>query len=128
MASINYAIYEDLQVGAGLKRFLFHRCEEHYRISAPMSAVLDYNKEGILFRIEITFLLDKLAEVGKSLEANELTAETKIVLQVGQDNPVSLILWVDSLYDKSASHSVANAWLLEDENGQVAGLEIVQPQ
>lgn len=128
MASINYAISEYLKIGAGKYIFLLKICNDYRRVSEVMPAILDYDKTGEIFRIEITFLRGRLDRVTKTLDENPVTGDTEIVLQVGQNNPTSLLLWVDKLYEKSAQHTSADAWLLENNQGAIVGLEIILPQ
>lgn len=90
-----------------------------------MPAVIEFDSHNILIRIEILYLQHELRADEKTILAGGPNHNSKIVLQVGDGNPVSLILWLENLYAKQSRHIACSAWLLIDTEGQAIGIEVV---
>lgn len=127
MPSTNYAITK-FEEGNGNSVFFIKECFQYEYVEEAMPAIIDYNNEGKVFRVEIVYLQDALERLGKALPLSQVKSDTKVVLQVGTNTPVSLLLWVNSLYQKSQSYLDAKARLLQAANGEIVGVKIIIPQ
>ena len=127
MASVNYAV-TDFEQKNGEYIFLLRNCDDYRCVEETLPANIQLDKNGNILRIEVVYFQDGLERLGKSLSISELTSKTKIVLQVGDNTPVSFLLWIDTLYENS--HSVAHglADILQSQNKEIVGLRVVMAQ
>jgi len=92
-----------------------------------MPAMFDYDPNGELFRIEIVYLQSELRDAKGLIDSKYPVEGDDLVLQVGSDNPISLLLWVDRLYSKVGKTINADAWLLVDNDNNAVGIEFIVP-
>lgn len=125
MASKNYAI-ADYEQKNGEYIFLLRSCDDYQSVEEAMPANIQLDEYGNILRIEIVYLQDGLERLGKSLLISEPTSKSKIVLQVGDNTPVSFLLWIDALYRHP--HSVAHglAEILQSQDKEIVGLSVSQ--
>lgn len=126
MASVNYAI-SYYSRDHGELTFLIRDAEHYECVEEAMPAIIDYTANNRVFRIEVVYFQGGLRRLGKTLPACPVQADTKIFLQIGTDNPVSLILWVDCLYEKATTSLNAKAHILASPNGDIVGIKVVIP-
>ena len=127
MASENYAICRQT-VTPNYLDFYVQESDNLDEGDESMTAIIDRDASGETFRIEIAFLQNTLSKIGANIPYAPLTSDTELALQVGTDNPISLILWMDKLYTKSHTHIATVARLLLNTSEEFMGLRVYTNQ
>ena len=129
MSSVNYQISQIIDHDRGSRLFVWLNNTTLNRVGTAMPAVFDFDENGRNYRIEILYIQAILSDLDRPIGAEKYSGEGEIILQVGVENPTSFILWIDALHiKKSSNHTTGDAWLLEDEEGRIAGIEVVPVQ
>lgn len=128
MSAKNYHIKRAIEQGAGSRAFIWNDADCLTRVGEAMPAVFDFDADGTNYRVEILYIQGRLKNLNRTIEASEPTADSKYVLQVGVENPTSFLLRMDSLSNKSRTHTTGSAWLLENKESRIVGVEVVLPQ
>lgn len=110
----------------GNKVFLTSDETDLKRVEETLPAVLDYNASGENYRIEIHYIRSVSAELGKTIKVSSKSSENGIVLQVSSDDPVSSIVFNNVTTSKHVRNTTGDAWLLENSEGHIVGIEIAE--
>ena len=125
MASVNFAIERVERLGGVSRRFLWAEAGPLDRICNVMPAALDLDSEGEFFRVEILYLWSEMTKHNLDFRTARPFRDAAFFMQVGTDNPVTLIIEYEKMYEEAVSCLNDDAYLLADEAGNACGVEVI---
>ena len=129
MSVKNYDVQQCFENGGGNYVFLMKGSNEYTRFGSELMAIFDYNSENQLYRIEVVGFQNRIVAVDGKMNWELPNANSQFVFQIGDKIPVSYIIWLSRLQEKSSSsHTPGTAWALVDGSGELVGLEAILPQ
>jgi len=126
MKEENYEIFISAVKEKGKIQFYWSRYENLKRAGDVLPAIVDYDKGGEIYRVEVLYIQSELREnnlILKDIKRYDNNSKSEYVIQIGGYVPVSLIIRVDSMYERPSFSCNAEGYLLSDGCGACCGIE-----